>query len=908
MSESDSAWTAAASGTKGAAALALAVASICAAQAQENQLEEIIVTGTSIRGEAPVGQNVIAIDRVAIEQTGAQSVQQILQDVPQITGFGSDTQGQYGSFDGSGSYAPTIHSLGASASNGTLTLVNGRRLPLTGLSHTLADPSIIPPAAIERVEILPDGASATYGSDAVAGVLNFITRSSFDGFEVSAQTGFADDYDSHNVNLVGGTTWDSGSLVAAYSYSYRSNLAGRDRTDLVRQDLSALGGRNWASYRCYPATLRVGGTRYDAPYGAGDTISSAPCDTTAYSDRLPDELRNSALIGFSQEVSDRLTFGADFVYSKRTNESATSRGSISTTVYGPGSTPPPGASINPFFVAPPGVTSASIEFDANELLGPGGAVTESSQAVFFVSPTLEFALNDDWVLTAGGTFGEDRSNRSIVGTLCSYCAREALAGDGLTTQTALNAWGAAGAAAAGTDTSAATLAFLTDSNQLDQSRQTLADVSVKVDGSLGRVKLAFGAEQIRYNIQQDVSRPGATGPASTAAQTIHTDIPRDVSAIFAEALIPISATVDLSLAARHDDYSDFGGTTNPKISLQWQPDDQWRIRASWSESFTAPALTSRGEPGTGRTTESGWGAAPPFTSGFIGPDFSDPRTADFLATVPGCAQGCVINTPGGVTGAWVTGGNDDLKAAEGESWSLGFDRTGESWDIHLTYWDSLYEGMVTAPVLSNIIAVPGLNDRVILLPTAAEIAAATTGLPQSSVLPPNVYFLWSFQQVNAFNIDAAGIDLDVQYHFDLAGGQLTLGLATSRKIRFDQQAGTGGPWQDFLNVDANTTFSSLKSLSVGTVRWNSDKLSANVSIRHTGGYRKLNDPLQQSVDAYTTVDFHGAFDFTNAMQVFVDVQNLFEEDPPFYNANGGYNASESSILGRYITVGFRKTW
>ena len=80
--------------------------------------------------------------------------------------------------------------LGASASNGTLILIDGHRLPLSGINHTLADPSVIAPLAIERVEILPDGASAVYGSDAVAGVLNFITRRNYDGFEGNLQASF----------------------------------------------------------------------------------------------------------------------------------------------------------------------------------------------------------------------------------------------------------------------------------------------------------------------------------------------------------------------------------------------------------------------------------------------------------------------------------------------------------------------------------------------------------------------------------------------------------------------------------------------------------------------------------------------------------------------------------------------
>src|SRR5690348_7601116 len=160
------------------------------------KLEEVVVTGTSIRGTQPVGSNLITVDREAIAETGSQTLQQILATVPAVTGFGNAAQGNFGSADASGTYAPTIHGLGASASNGTLVLIDGRRLPLSGINHTLADPNIIAPLSIDHVEVLPDGASSTYGSDAVAGVINFITRKNFKGLEVSGQVGMGDSYNT----------------------------------------------------------------------------------------------------------------------------------------------------------------------------------------------------------------------------------------------------------------------------------------------------------------------------------------------------------------------------------------------------------------------------------------------------------------------------------------------------------------------------------------------------------------------------------------------------------------------------------------------------------------------------------------------------------------------------------------
>src|ERR1051326_1345551 len=152
-----------------------------AAPAGSSQVETVVVTGTSIRDVAPVGSNVISLGTADIEKTAAQNGQQILQSIPAISGLQAGGQGQNPTFGGNVA-APIIHGLGASASNQTLVLIDGHRSPYMGLNWTLVDPSVVPPIAIQRVEVLPEGASSIYGSDAVAGVINFVTRNGFEGF------------------------------------------------------------------------------------------------------------------------------------------------------------------------------------------------------------------------------------------------------------------------------------------------------------------------------------------------------------------------------------------------------------------------------------------------------------------------------------------------------------------------------------------------------------------------------------------------------------------------------------------------------------------------------------------------------------------------------------------------------
>src|SRR3546814_9406004 len=148
---------------------------------------DIIVTGSAIRGVAPVGSNLISVGQDTIEKTAPVNVSQLVNTVPSISTAGSVAQGE----NAYSYYSPQIHSLAGSSSNTTLVIMDGLRLPGGGTQFAQTDPNLIPVSAIQRVEVLADGASSVYGSDAVAGVVNFITRRTFDGFEANAQIGRA---------------------------------------------------------------------------------------------------------------------------------------------------------------------------------------------------------------------------------------------------------------------------------------------------------------------------------------------------------------------------------------------------------------------------------------------------------------------------------------------------------------------------------------------------------------------------------------------------------------------------------------------------------------------------------------------------------------------------------------------
>ena len=208
-----------------------------AAEAREDEspvpLEEIVVTGTNIRGFAPKSSPTIVIDSQAISESGFSTIGEYLEFLPQnFTNIGDDF------FNGGrGSDGPAINLRGLGA-NETLVLLNGRRVASSTSLGSFVDLSQIPATAIDRIEILLDGASAIYGSDAVAGVVNIILKDEVDGIQINARYGAVTDggLDEYRLSATGGVDWSEGGLVLSYEYFDRSDLLASDR-DFVNAEV-----------------------------------------------------------------------------------------------------------------------------------------------------------------------------------------------------------------------------------------------------------------------------------------------------------------------------------------------------------------------------------------------------------------------------------------------------------------------------------------------------------------------------------------------------------------------------------------------------------------------------------------------------------------------------------------------
>jgi iron complex outermembrane recepter protein len=934
----------------------------------EEKLEEVIVTGTSIRGAPPVGSNVITVGREAIEATSVQSAQQLLKLVPAISGMGSAGQGPYGSSDaGSGGDSPNIHGLGGVSSNSTLVLIDGHRIPLTGIIRNLADPNILPPNAVERVEVMPEGASSVYGSDAVAGVINFITRKHFDGFEVDAQGGEGNSYKTYSGGFVGGKTWDDASALVAYSYSYGSDLSQADRPYTLSNHL-AVGGSNFGSFACSPATIQPANSTsiYTYPY-TGAPVSNAqihaPCDSSSYNDLLPEVQRNSVMLKLNKQLTDALTASVDVVYSSRTSVLDTSMGSVTATVFGPGSAN--ASQINPFFQAPAGVTtnSETVRLDGSALFDMGGQ-TRSGSNTFYTSGRLEYRLGSDWLATASTLIGTDRSFADTIGGLCTSCALLALNGSvnqsGVITRPSVPGTGitvtnvpltVANALdpfhPAGTNlTSAAVLAQMISGPTSQEANQGIQQFGLKTDGTLfvapgGNVKLAGGLEYTAYSDRPQGTTSLNIGPIATGArfQTYH--YTREVDSAFLETLLPLVGpamnvpfvrNLGLDISGRYDHYNDFGSTTNPKFALNWQLDDSVKVRGNVARSFVAPPMSTVGSNGLSMDTNYA-NATAPYLTQFQVPLERYPQAR----LIPACATAvtvCTFNTAA-VPGIVINGANPALTPQIGRSWSIGTDLTPTfvpDVTLSATYWHNELRGGVTSPIPALALNSPGFGSLLTVYPngaTPAQVAAFAGYRPQSGVLPAPVYFTYDFRNQNALNLWVEGIDAEFRYSPKLSWGSISTGVATTYKTRFDQQVGSGSPVFSVLNTTGfNSTFPSERFDLRADAGVQIARFGATAYLNYTGAYRDWSataiNPVVVSasgvpvgggdhIGAYTTIDAHLSYTLgasSLGTQVFMDITNLFNRNPPFVNRNSatqgyGYDAFLASPIGRVITLGVR---
>ena len=536
------------------------------------ELKEVVVTGSRIRGAEPVGSAVIALDRASLESAGQVTVDRILKEIPQNfdLGVSENSRAQSG---GSGNivYGNTVNLRGIGP-YATLVLLDGHRVTNNSRS---TDPSIIPTLGLERVEVIADGASAIYGSDAIAGVVNLIPRRRMDGFEVFARGGIAEQskFSETVVGAAWGNTWDRGQFMLAYEHVDRGNLLGDDR-DFFTGDQRGSGGRDYRTTRCNPGTLVIGATTYAIPAGGLTTANAGSlaagtanrCNELVGQDLFPEQNYDSVSSTFTYELTPSVSLFADGYYSDRSFLRHAAYTSARLTV----------PQTNAWFVRPAGFTGTSylVDYSFEDELPRNDSIGHATN--WQLTPGARLQLPHGWQAEALFGYGKTRDESSTYRGVNNAAVTAALASNN--PATALDPYGLG-------RTSATVLANISDQIFLAPTNSDFKGYELRLNGTLfdlpgGGLGLAAGYERQ----DMDVALGSARGGPTTALSWRY--FGRTVDSAYAEFNIPLVGAgnarpgierLTLNAALRYDDYSDVGDTTNEKFGVTWKPTADSRI-------------------------------------------------------------------------------------------------------------------------------------------------------------------------------------------------------------------------------------------------------------------------------------------------------------------------------------------
>lgn len=890
-----------------------------AQQQQPQTLQRVEITGSNIkRISAETVAPVQIVTREQIERSGQPTIADVLRNIPANTG------GSFGeSF--SNSFAPgaagiSLRGLGQKT---TLVLLNGRRTAGYGFAQNLQDTFVdlnsIPSAAVERVEILKDGASAIYGSDAIAGVVNIILRKDYKGLEFSASGGSSEGKSDYRVTATGGLGdlgSDKWNVFATLDYYKRQELMlsdtkfGEDRDYRGEQGgrnfQSLTGGGTWAPLAptaSNPNALST--TQRQAIAGCPNVYTPAMAvaagllastsalnragntfcfyDSNVAISALPGTERLGMLSRGTLEISPNLTAYAELGLSRTFTEQTF--------------TPP-------FFAATTGLqpTPAGLRpFTYNVRFAPGVAGNPYSTNAVFTGNNIALGTRDAEITSD--------SLRSLVGAKYTVGGWDLDSAVGYSKteveQLNFNRLSKSGVSAAfGIPSSApTTLAFplsiastynlnnpasnsaaVTNSLLLTVPRTSTSEltfIDTKATTELsgltlpgGPVGLAVGVDFRREKLK-DVPDPNATNGNILGQGITATNGSRSSSAIYAELALPITKQLEGQLAARYDKYSDYGSSATPKIGLKYTPNDMVAIRANWGKGFRAPTL----------------------------PEIS-PSVATFFTQVIDPQDGLIKNISG------VFAGNPNLKAEKSTSMTLGIvleptKNFNISFDLYKIDW-------------RDVVASPSFQD--ILDASCPAGGTPTTPCPSTAQIlrdPGSNDIVTVFSQYqNLASRKTDGVDIDARLTIPTA----TLGKFTTRAnvtyIRSFKEdgveyAGTNGGSNTIPRVKAGITQDwdygawSLSGRVNYTHGWRQDGLAA--SFFTPGGAVGQTGTYPRKTLSYTTLDLYARYAFTSKATISASLINALDNTPPYdpgFSSTFLYDFSQFDVRGRQFRLAF----
>ncbi|MBU2280670.1 MAG: TonB-dependent receptor [Gammaproteobacteria bacterium] len=922
-------------------------------QTAEKKVERIEITGSRIKGVDLEGtQPLVVITADDIKNSGASNLYELLKDVGQLRGgsgtFSPSESGAGSNDTPAGQAAASLRGLGPSS---TLTLVNGRRVAASSFAagtENFVDINSIPVAAIERIEILATGASAIYGADAVAGVINYVLKKDFDGAEINVNYGnstASSDEGKTGFNLIWGTSDDNSSLTAFLDLYDRKDFAYSDRTQTAETwSLSTRG--QYASVRYTTSDYKdptsgeyVGFADPACPAELKIVTDPAYGDTACGYNPNKDMLLNPALKSVSGGLMYSLNTGnvrwfnelfvsqtesmaqstpanftnlqdqSNWLYAAYNNPFIQDNDELASLIYPIRTTSPNGqtrvqvAEIRGRFLAPRRIDNTTTAY--RFVSGLQGEVGD-----FEWETAVTYSRSESEQTAVSGIYNRYKFNAALFGELCSN-------GDTNCSPSTGGLWFNPFGGQSGNEQ---VLALIGESPRREGKSEVLG-IDLRLNGDLfelpaGTVASAFGAEFRQEKLtdtpdliaQSRFDRDYLVDVIGFGSSKAKAD--RDQAAVFAELFVPLTTELDLQLAGRFDKYDDFGSSFNPKIGLTWRPTDNLVFRGSAATSFRAPSLTQGGVEL--RTTSTTARCLPEFAAIYCGGDIGGeitPNTLEF--------------------------GNKDLQAEEAKSISAGF-----AWSLTETatftadYWQFDHEKTIGTDLESTLLKT--LNDptlRFCGLVPADKVGISYTqqmctalGL-ESGFTQPLDQVLANWQQVdsrarslplfrdhillleNTGNQQTKGIDFTYSQSIDSSVGRFRVTADVTKLMSFSRERGAFSSTEQLAG-----SFRYPKILAGLKLKWDGDQWFSGLAVNYTSDYQDeiaLLDPAdidrlaEQGVDidrripAWSKVNANLGYEFNKHLTVTLNIDNLLDRDPPFvYGRYKDVDLLNHDVLGR----------
>lgn len=857
----------------------------------DDEGDEIIVTGTLIRNTEVVGAQTLTVSNETMLQKGANSTNELLSLVPQVSNtFNGRFEGDpRGVGAGISITKPNLRSLpGFNSSSGGLTLVmlDGVRPTPVGVNQSAIDVDIFPSAVLEGMDVLTDGGTSLYGADAVGGVINFRTLRKFEGIKLDANYGFGTNlkhFSQYDGSITAGTSWSTGNAYISATRAQRDMILNGETKWATGELYNAAGVARFASTECNapvgseiryfhfgPAASQW--TNDSRAPGAGVFPTGTACDQVAAQTYLPKIKRTSVFGAVSQEFGEGIDLRVTGYWTKRDTELANYARGFTTAAQTPSF--PANAAVGSIYTVLGGVGFA---------FGTNPANVDARQRLGFetwgITPELTIKLAGDWQVRTTLHYGRSDNYQDFPGV-------NTTAAQGYVTSGALNPLNAGAA-------SAAVVTDILNWETAQDTKQKFFVARAIADGALfelpaGSVKIAVGAEYQKASAKLRVS----SGKVGSIGSMPYNSDSRDAKSVFAEMTVPVLSVLDLTASVRYDDYSDFGSTTNPNFGASLKPTDWLKIYGHWNTSFNAPTAVDLVGVAVGRTV-----------CGIYSPTGN--RPTDPFNKWNGTGD-CALIAEGASRG---------LKPQTAKSWAIGLEiEPAQGIRMGGEFYSLDVKNVLGAVNPANANTYTTDPDLYIYNPSTTFYADFLSQLANGSVIgsqtpASRIALLVDRRTSNISRGKVEGVDFHIYFNpeshplgdfsFGVTGTKLTKATLTTSGTTANQ-LGLGGP---------ELTASAFMG-------WKNGGWSSRITVNYSGQWHdSAADYLGVTprVGSFIQTNLFVGYDFGDAggalggTSLRLTVDNLFDVEPMrVKRANSSFPNYVNWTLGRVIKLGFTK--